>query len=118
MSESTKVRFGCNDKFDTLLTFYRISVYNPTTEELLSDQIPVAGEHDVDAAVAAGNDAFVKWRAWPGAKRRQLLLKFADLLERDQEELGFLTRLTLGAPYLAFGQGEIQTAVENFRCKT
>jgi acyl-CoA reductase-like NAD-dependent aldehyde dehydrogenase len=63
----------------------------------------------VDAAVAAANAAFVKWRAWPGAKRRQLLLKFADLLERDQEELGFLTRLTLGAPYLAF---------ENFRCKT
>ncbi|KFY81510.1 hypothetical protein V500_11337, partial [Pseudogymnoascus sp. VKM F-4518 (FW-2643)] len=93
----------------------KISVYNPTTEELVSDQIPVAGERDVDAAVAAGNAAFVKWRAWPGAKRRQLLLKFADLLERDQEELGFLTRLTLGAPYLAFGQGEIQTAVENFR---
>ncbi|OBT39699.1 hypothetical protein VE00_09968 [Pseudogymnoascus sp. WSF 3629] len=93
----------------------KISVYNPTTEELVSDQIPVAGERDVDAAVAAANAAFVKWRAWPGAKRRQLLLKFADLLERDQEELSFLTRLTLGAPYLAFGQGEIQTAVENFR---
>ncbi|OBT74476.1 hypothetical protein VF21_06610, partial [Pseudogymnoascus sp. 05NY08] len=93
----------------------KISVYNPTTEELVSDQIPVAGEHDVDAAVAAGNAAFVKWRAWRGAQRRQLLLKFADLLERDQEELGYLTRLTLGAPYLAFGQGEIQTAVENFR---
>lgn len=100
------------------LPFYRISVYNPATEELVSDQIPVAGEHDVNAAVAAGNDAFVKWRAWPGAQRRQLLLKFADLLERDQEELGFLTRLTLGAPYLAFGQGEIKTAIENFRCKT
>lgn len=98
--------------------FYRISVYNPITEELVSDQIPVAGEHDVDAAVAAGNAAFVKWRAWRGTARRQLLLKFADLLERDQEELGFLTRLTLGAPYLAFGQGEIQTAVENFRCKS
>jgi len=49
--------------------------------------------------------------------RRNLLLRFADLLERDQQELAYLTRVTLGAPFLAFGKAEIGTAIENFRCK-
>jgi acyl-CoA reductase-like NAD-dependent aldehyde dehydrogenase len=50
-------------------------------------------------------------------RRREILLRFADILERDQERLAELTRVTLGAPYLPFGKSEIDTAVENFRCE-
>jgi acyl-CoA reductase-like NAD-dependent aldehyde dehydrogenase len=80
----------------------------------------VAGDKDVDAAVKFGNSAFqidASWRKMTGAERKSILLKFADLLERDQDKLAYLTRLTLGAPYLPFGKSEIGTAIENFRCK-
>ncbi|EOD45479.1 putative aldehyde dehydrogenase protein [Neofusicoccum parvum UCRNP2] len=50
-----------------------------------------------------------------GQERQKLLLKFADLLEQNQDYLGYLTRLTLGAPFTPFGRSEIQTAVAYFR---
>lgn len=31
-------------------------------------------------------------------QRRDILLKFADIVEASQERLAYLTRLTLGAP--------------------
>lgn len=80
----------------------------------------MAGERDVDIAVAAANAAFAlnsPWRTMSNLDRRNLLWRFADLLDRDREHLAYLTRITLGAPYLAFGTGEIDTAIENFRCK-
>ncbi|RDW76941.1 putative retinal dehydrogenase 1 [Coleophoma cylindrospora] len=96
----------------------KISVYNPATGELVSDKVPLAGEEDVEQAVKAGNAAFLAnspWRTMKNAQRRDILLKFADLLDRDREHLAYLTRITLGAPYKAFGSGEIGTAIENFR---
>lgn len=86
----------------------------------MSDKIPVAGESDVDRAVDAANAAFAldgPWRTMTNVDRRNLLLRFADLLERDQVELAYLTRVTLGAPFAAFGKAEIGTAIENFRCE-
>ncbi|KAH6723464.1 aldehyde dehydrogenase domain-containing protein [Leptodontidium sp. MPI-SDFR-AT-0119] len=96
----------------------KISVFNPATGDLVSDEIPVAGEWDVDAAVKAANDAFKlgsPWRTMSNIDRRDLLLRFADLLYRDRENLAYLTRLTLGSPYEAFGKREINTAIQNFR---
>lgn len=49
-------------------------------------------------------------------ERQKVLLRFADLLEANQEYLAHLTRLTLGAPYLPFGKSEIGTAIGSFRC--
>ncbi|KAK2480558.1 hypothetical protein H9L39_06197 [Fusarium oxysporum f. sp. albedinis] len=95
-----------------------VTVYNPATGELISDRIPVAGNEDVDEAVACANEAFKPnspWRQMTHTERREILLKFADLLEANQERLAYLTRLTLGAPYLPFGKSEIGTAIGCFR---
>lgn len=97
-----------------------MSVYNPATSDLVSDRIPVAGDQDVDEAVACANEAFKPdspWRKMAHTERREVLLKFADLLEANQQRLAYLTRLTLGAPYLPFGKSEIDTAIGCFRCK-
>lgn len=48
--------------------------------------------------------------------RQKVLLKFADLIEANNEYLASLTRVTLGAPYHSFGKKEIETAVGCFRC--
>ncbi|KIV98709.1 uncharacterized protein PV09_09536 [Verruconis gallopava] len=95
-----------------------LSIYNPATGDLLSDQIPISGEDDVDEAVRAANEAFAHdapWRTMTNAQRQQILFKFADLLEANQKRLAYLTRLTLGAPYNPFGKAEIATAIGCFR---
>ena len=98
----------------------RISVHNPANGELISDQIPVAGDEDVNAAVEAAQRAFSTgsaWRRMTNFERQQLLLKFANILEKNKEYLAYLSRLTLGAPYLPFGKSEIDTAIGCFRCE-
>ncbi|OAL53135.1 aldehyde dehydrogenase [Pyrenochaeta sp. DS3sAY3a] len=100
------------------LMVFRISIYNPANGELVSDKIPVAGEDDVNEAVEFANEAFAldsPWRRMTNPERQKILLKFADLLEANQEHLAKLTRVTLGAPYTPFGQGEIGTAIGCFR---
>ncbi|KAF2014076.1 aldehyde dehydrogenase [Aaosphaeria arxii CBS 175.79] len=95
-----------------------ISVYNPANGQLVSNQIPIAGEQDVDEAVRIANEAFAidsPWRRMTNIERQMLLLKFADLLEANQERLAQLTRVTLGAPFHPFGRSEIGTAIGCFR---
>ncbi|KAH8587095.1 aldehyde dehydrogenase domain-containing protein [Bisporella sp. PMI_857] len=114
----TKLFIGNKVSLSKCIQDQRISIYNPATGAVVSDKVPIAGKSDVDLAVAAANAAFApnsRWRTMTNADRRKLLLKFADLLERDQRKLAYLTRVTLGAPYAAFGKGEIETAIENFR---
>ena len=90
----------------------RFSVYNPKNEKLVSDQVPCAGERDVDEAVAAAEAAFPAWRKVPAAERRDVLMKFAALIEKHVEPLAELTRVTLGAPYSSFGKFEASMAAE------
>ncbi|KAK1763973.1 aldehyde dehydrogenase domain-containing protein [Phialemonium atrogriseum] len=95
-----------------------ISVYNPATRELVSDKIPVGGQEDINAAVKAALKACEHgspWQSMTGQDRQKILLKFADILEANQEYLAKLTRLTLGAPYRPFGKSEIDTAIGCFR---
>lgn len=93
----------------------KLSVYNPKDGSLVADDVPLAGEHDVDAAVAAGEKAFPAWRKVLPKMRRDILLKFASLIEQYGTELAELTRITLGAPYGSFGAFEIGLCAETFR---
>ncbi|KAH7371124.1 aldehyde dehydrogenase domain-containing protein [Pyrenochaeta sp. MPI-SDFR-AT-0127] len=107
-----------NNQFVDSLGTEKISVFNPATGELVSDKIPVAGEEDVNEAVKCAHEAFnisSPWRKMTNTERNKILLRFADILEKNQEHLAYLTRLTLGAPYLPFGKGEIETAIGCFR---
>ncbi|PLB50099.1 aldehyde dehydrogenase [Aspergillus steynii IBT 23096] len=107
-----------NNTYVDCLNSHKISVYNPATGDLVSDQIPVAGPDDVDQAVQAANIAFSlgsEWRQMSNVERGRILLRFADLLEANQDRLAHLTRLTLGAPYHPFGKSEIETAIGCFR---
>ncbi|KAL2826258.1 aldehyde dehydrogenase domain-containing protein [Aspergillus cavernicola] len=107
-----------NNCYVTCVNQTKLSVFNPATGDLVSDQIPVAGPDDVDSAVRAANAAFAagsEWRRMTFPERQKILFRFADILEANQEYLASLTRLTLGAPYLPFGQAEIATAIGCFR---
>ncbi|OGM39641.1 hypothetical protein ABOM_011455 [Aspergillus bombycis] len=92
-----------------------LSVYNPKDNSLVSDRVPVAGQEDVDAAVTAAEAAFPTWKALTELERRTILTNFASLVEKNTVMLAELTRLTMGAPYKAFGEFETGLFAEAFR---
>ncbi|WP_415913707.1 phenylacetaldehyde dehydrogenase StyD [Paraburkholderia sp. J63] len=73
------------------------AVFNPATGAEIA-QVPDAADADVDAAVAAARRAFEAdtWRRLPPAERERLLLKLADLVERNGDELAALETLNQG----------------------
>ncbi|KGJ15380.1 aldehyde dehydrogenase family protein [Paracoccus sanguinis] len=72
-------------------------VVNPATEEVLA-QCPRASEAQLNAAVAAAKAAFPAWSRRPIAERRQMLLAWADGLEREADSLARLLTQEQGKP--------------------
>jgi aldehyde dehydrogenase (NAD+) len=76
---------------------------NPATGALLANIAEGAAE-DIDRAVAAARRAFEgPWSRMKPVERQNLLLKFADLVERNIDELIMLDTLDMGAP-IAYGR--------------
>ncbi|GIZ47895.1 hypothetical protein CKM354_001097300 [Cercospora kikuchii] len=92
----------------------RLSVRNPDNDDLVTDQIQVATQQDVDNAVAAAKKAFPKWRMTASTTRRNMMLKFADILEAESEELGRLESICMGQP-MTLAKAFVQGAVEYWR---
>jgi len=76
--------------------------------------LSLAGAAEVDAAVASSQAAFPAWRDLPGNARRNLLLKLADLIERDAALFGQLATLENGSPSM-MGPYMAPVAAERFR---
>lgn len=70
---------------------------NPATGEELWD-LPIATEQDLNDAVVAAKKAFPAWRDTPVEKRKELLLKFADLFSQHSEEFTDLLCKETGKP--------------------
>src|ERR1700682_5902972 len=68
---------------------------NPATEEVIAE-IPDSDECDIDDAVAAAKRAFPSWSRTPAAERSRLLLRLADLIEQNLEELARLESIDNG----------------------
>ena len=79
--------------------------------ELLADDVPSAGEQDVDIAVDAAEKAFPAWKKMSAIQRRGIMNKFADLVEKHANDIAELTRISLGQPS-AFGSFEIGLCAE------
>jgi aldehyde dehydrogenase (NAD+) len=81
---------------------------------LATRELTLAGKADVEAAVAAARAALPQWLGMAGNKRRDLLLRLADLLERNNSELQALSTIENGSPTMIAGfMGP--TAAERFR---
>ncbi len=61
-------------------------------------EIPLAGEAEVDAAVRAARAAFPAWRDMKPARRRQILDRFADLIDQNIDRLGKMAAVENGIP--------------------
>ncbi|KAH8925296.1 NAD-aldehyde dehydrogenase [Atractiella rhizophila] len=99
-------------KFVPSISGKTFETVNPATAEPLLS-ISAAQTEDVDAAVVAARKAFkTSWgRNMPGVERGRLLLRLADLLERDKQELAELESLDGGKPvHVARDQDIISSA--------
>lgn len=92
----------------------KLSVHNPKDGALVTDQVPLSGAEDVEAAVAAAEAAFPAWKKTSAIERREKMLKFASLLQQHVDQLSELSRITLGAPFRTFGGFETSMASELF----
>jgi betaine-aldehyde dehydrogenase len=61
-------------------------------------EVSMAGKADVDAAVAAARAAFPAWSHASASDRGRILLRLADLIEANAEELARLESLDTGHP--------------------
>ena len=74
------------------------ATHNPATGELLAN-VAEGDAEDIDRAVAAAREAFNgPWSKFKPGQRQALLLKLADLVEQNIEELAALDTLDMGAP--------------------
>jgi betaine-aldehyde dehydrogenase/aminobutyraldehyde dehydrogenase len=90
-----------------------MDVLNPATGETIA-QVPRGSERDVERAVEAAKRALPDWLEKTPRERMELLLKLADLVEENAEELVRLESLNVGKP-LAIAREEIPFWVDNLR---
>ena len=90
-------------------------VFNPATGAVLA-QAPAGGAEDVDRAVKAAQAAFEgPWSQMLPTERQRVILKLADLIEANGEELAQLETLNQGKSIMLSRLIEVQASAEYFR---
>ncbi|MEU4577299.1 aminobutyraldehyde dehydrogenase [Nonomuraea sp. ATR24] len=87
---------------------------NPATG-LVCAEVPDSSVEAVAAAVRRARDAYAEWAQTTPAERSRLLLRLADLVEADAEELTRLEVEETGKPAAVFRDGELPFAADNLR---
>jgi len=86
----------------------------PATGRVIAE-IPEGGPEDVDAAVAAAVRAFPGWRRTPAEERSRILLRVADRIEENFEELARLESRDNGKTVGLARRMDVPRAILNFR---
>jgi betaine-aldehyde dehydrogenase len=90
-------------------------VVNPATGETIA-QAPLSSEADVDRAVKAARAAFdAGWSTSTPAERADALLRIADAIEDNADEIAQLEADNAGKPLSAARDDEIPAMVDNLR---
>jgi gamma-glutamyl-gamma-aminobutyraldehyde dehydrogenase len=89
---------------------------NPATGEVLT-RVTSGGAPEIDRAVAAARKAFDdgRWSRMAPADRKQVLLRFADVLEANSEELAVLDSLEAGKPITDTRDVDVPESVKTLR---
>jgi acyl-CoA reductase-like NAD-dependent aldehyde dehydrogenase len=90
------------------------AVHNPHNGGKLAD-VAEARAADVDLAVEAARSAFTGWSATPAAERGRLLLRLADAIEANGEELAELEATDTGHPIRDARALDVPRTVATFR---
>src|SRR5438067_2325284 len=89
-------------------------VINPATGETIAE-VPKGTEADVDRAVKAARKAYVEWFETVPKERSEMLLKLAEAVNADGEELANLESANVGKPRALFLSDELPPCVDHLR---
>ncbi|KAH7390095.1 putative aldehyde dehydrogenase [Cadophora sp. MPI-SDFR-AT-0126] len=111
-----ETRLFINNEYVSAKSSETLSLTNPFDGSKINAAVQVAGEQDIDIAVAAAEAAFRSgpWSTFTGQQRAKCMLKFADLMEEKVQELAELDSITMGAP-VGVGHFLIPAAAATFR---
>src|SRR5947207_7956145 len=90
-----------------------MEVLNPGTGETIAE-VPSGTQADVDRAVEAAKKALPEWLETTPGERAEALLKLADAIEDDAEELAELESANVGKP-LSYARDEMPVSADNLR---
>ncbi|HEX4641095.1 MAG TPA: aldehyde dehydrogenase [Chthoniobacterales bacterium] len=113
-TESNKIRNFIDGQFVEPLGGKYLDNIEPATGKAYS-QVPDSEGRDVELAVAAAEKAFPAWSKTSATDRSRLLLRIADLIERDLEKLARAESIDTGKPLALARSLDIPRAASNFR---
>lgn len=75
-------------------------------------RVAVAGAKDVDRAVATARDGLAQWRAMDGTARGRVLMRAAQLLRDQRDDLARLESLDAGKPISETPEADVDSAAD------
>ena len=90
------------------------AIINPATGETIAE-VPKGTEADVDRAVKAARKAYIEWFETTPRERSEMLLKLAEAVAGDSEELANLESANVGKPRALFLSEEMPPCVDHLR---
>src|SRR5205809_5254677 len=114
MKTNAKIRNFIDGQFIEPVGGKYLDNIEPATGKSYS-QVADSDSRDVDLAVVAAEKAFVDWSCTTAAERSKILLRIADLIERDLEKFARAESIDTGKPLSLARTLDIPRAVANFR---
>ncbi|HET6472597.1 MAG TPA: CoA-acylating methylmalonate-semialdehyde dehydrogenase [Pseudomonadales bacterium] len=87
-----------------------LPVTNPATQDVLAE-VPFATKAEIDRAVASAKEAFLTWREVPTPERARLMLRYQDLLKKNQDDVARILSRETGKTF-ADAQGDVWRGIE------
>lgn len=103
-----------NGKFTAPISNQYIENFEPATGEVYS-HVPDSDERDVALAVDAAAKSFPLWSATPIEERSRILLRIAELIEKNLGNLALAESRDTGKPLALAKSVDMQRASANFR---
>ncbi|WP_370278566.1 aldehyde dehydrogenase [Pontibacterium sp.] len=105
-----------NGQFQPAVSGETFQSINPTTEQLLTD-VASCDAADVDIAVANAREVFKSgvWSEMHPRQRKQIILKWADLIEQHKDEFAVLDTLDMGKSISEMVNIDVPDAIDCFR---
>ncbi|MEI6508007.1 MAG: aldehyde dehydrogenase family protein, partial [Bacteroidota bacterium] len=86
--------------------------FDPSTG-LVYSHCPDSDERDIELAVNAAENAFESWSTLQPEKRSQIMLRIAELMEKNLDKLALAESIDQGKPEWLAKNGEIPRAISN-----
>ncbi|MGX5698489.1 CoA-acylating methylmalonate-semialdehyde dehydrogenase [Acinetobacter kookii] len=109
-TEFTTAKLLINGEFVESKTSHWQDIVNPATQEVLG-QVPFATPEEVNAAIAAAQNALASWRQTPIQARMRIMLKLQDLIRSNLKSIAQVLTAEQGKT-LADAEGDIQRGLE------